>query len=236
MGSSVSKTGFNIRTWCLTALLLCFAGSLLAEADSTVLWKDDSWEKAKNGIEYTQKEKKEKKEETEIVEEITYDDWNFDWVKSPLTKFVVIIVVLIILSVTIVYLLRGTGKGPDRKITEEMSFDLIRLEEDVPESDFDRFLRLCLDRGDFKTAVRVLYLQLLQQMHHAQWIAWKKNKTNREFLNEVRGRQHYKVFRDLTLAYEIVWYGEQPVNAAQYKGLEEAFHSLKEKVQYEKEQ
>jgi Domain of unknown function (DUF4129) len=58
-------------------------------------------------------------------------------------------------------------------------------------------------------------------------IAWKKDKTNRDYLNEIRGRNNYNDFRQLTLVYEIVWYGDTPVKQEEFSNVHRLFNTFK---------
>lgn len=208
-----------------------------ASPDSTEIWSNEAWQSAKSGIEYQpkEKEKEEKKDEFEFEEfDSNKWEWDFNWLKSPETKTIVIIVAIIGLAFMLAYLLKKTGNDQDKKVNIPLQFTLEQLEEDVPESDFDKFLKKCIEQEDYKTAVRVLYLILLQQLHANEWIIWKKNKTNREFLNEIRGKSQYKTIRDLTLAFEIVWYGEQQVSRSQFDLLAKAFSDINASISNEK--
>lgn len=221
--------------FCLSTLL----GWTQSSPSREEVWSDQSWKNAKKGIEFKEdkkeEEKEDKKTEIDLDEFVDNDwDWNFDWLKRPLTKTIIIILALVGLGFMLAYLLRQSSLDRDLKVQEDMMYSLEKLEEDVPKSDFDKFLEACIQSGDYKTAVRVLYLQLLQHMHQNAWIVWKKNKTNREFLNEIRGKSSYKTIRDLTLAYEIVWYGEQTVTSTQFEMLRKAFIDVNAIVRDEK--
>jgi hypothetical protein len=133
--------------------------------------------------------------------------------------------VIILLAAALVYFLSANVKV-DKSVKTDLEFDLFQMEEAVLESDFDRFLRLALEGNDYRVAVRILFLRLLQKLHESEWIIWKKNKTNQDFLNEVRNRENYIQFRDLTLAFEIVWYGDQKITKEQFDQLEYLFNSF----------
>ena len=206
--------------------VLLFAPALSSQPDSTGLWTNEAWKESKEGIAYSKVEKKDAEELDLDIDEGWFDlDWNLSWLRSPYTKFVIIAIVIVLLASAIVYFLGGNVKG-DKSVKTDLDFDLLKMEEDVLESDFDRFLRLALEGNDYRVAVRILFLRLLQKLHEAEWIIWKKNKTNQDFLNEVRRRENYIQFRDLTLAFEIVWYGDQKITKEQFDQLQDLFNSF----------
>ncbi len=216
----------------------CFA---FAQADSAAqsapVWNDQQWEKAKEGVDYrdssTKKKEEEKKEEEKPIDEDSNSDndesdFNLgDLFLSPLGKVLCILLIIIILAATIALLMNNSGKMRDKKVELAQLSALDNIEELPEESDLERFLRLALEAGDYKTAVRILYLSSIQRMHEIRFIIWKKDKTNRDYLNEMRGRKAYTQFRDITLAYEIVWYGDTSINDKEYSRLQEVFAGYK---------
>lgn len=203
---------------------------MVSQSDSTGIWTNDAWRESKEGIAYSKIEKKEAENIDLDIDEGWFDlDWNFDWLKSPYTKFIVIAIVIILLAAALVYFLSANVKG-DKTVKTDLEFDLLQMEEAVLESDFDRFLRLALESNDYRVAVRILFLRLLQKLHESEWIVWKKNKTNQDFLNEVRSKENYIQFRDLTLAFEIVWYGDQKITKEQFDHLQNLFDLFQNKI------
>jgi hypothetical protein len=201
-----------------------------AQGDTTQVWTNQTWLEAKEDIEYIKKEKKKAELEFDEIEFAQGDAfWSFDWLDNPAVKFIVIGLVIILLIVALIYLLRGSSIS-DKKVTSDLDFQLAKLEEEVLESDFDKYLRLALEKEDYRIAVRILFLQLLQKMHENSLIFWKKDKTNQDFLNETRQKPNYVHFRDLTLAFEIVWYGDQKITKEQFNQLQLQFNSFKSKI------
>ncbi len=201
-----------------------------AQSDSSRVWTNQTWLETKEDIEYIKKEKK--KVELEFDEiEFAQDNsfWSFDWLDRPAAKFFIITLVIILLIIALIYLLKGSHVS-DKKITADLDFQLARLEEEVLESDFDKYLKLALEKEDYRVAVRILFLQLLQKMHESSWILWKKDKTNQDFLNETRQKPNYTHFRDLTLVFEIVWYGDQKITKEQFGQLQSQFNLFKNKL------
>ncbi len=90
--------------------------------------------------------------------------------------------------------------------------------EDIAEVDLGPRLRQALAAGDHREAVRVRYLQTLQALDAAGVVAWRRDKTNRQYAAEVGAarRELAAPFRAATRVFDAVWYGERPVSAALY--------------------
>ena len=93
--------------------------------------------------------------------------------------------------------------------------------EDIAEVDLGARLAAAVGRGDLREAVRVRYLLVLQALDAAGAVAWRRDKTNREYVAEVaRSRADLApAFRSATRVFDAVWYGERPVPAEVYADL-----------------
>ena len=223
--------------------LLCFVAGLFSlcldsyaqptePAPSTEqVWTDEDWQKAIDGIEYVQQPKKEEKEEEKNDFEIpeTSARWDGAWLTSPTTKAIVIILTIALLIFTLVKLLGNTGNANVKVLNDNISIQEL-TEENFIETDLEKLLRLALEANDFRAAVRILYLSTIQQLNAQGLIHWKKDKTNKDFLREMRTHGDYKTFRDITLAYEIVWYGDRQIEQPQFSSLKQIVDSFSQKI------
>ncbi len=97
---------------------------------------------------------------------------------------------------------------------------LDNLDEYLHESDLDRFLREALAQRNYSLAVRLYYLQIIKNLSEKNAIKWSREKTNRDYLREMRGHSLAEPFREATRIYERVWYGNQALSAAEFAALE----------------
>jgi hypothetical protein len=66
---------------------------------------------------------------------------------------------------------------------------------------------LC-ERGEYRAAIRALFLAFLRKLEQKGFVIYIKNKTNREYMNELRnGNRLNPHIEDFTLQYEEAWYG-----------------------------
>ncbi|MDR3194004.1 MAG: DUF4129 domain-containing protein [Tannerella sp.] len=88
-----------------------------------------------------------------------------------------------------------------RPLTYEME------EENIYRIDFDGELAVALAAGDFRAAVRLLYLQTLRFAADREWIEWQIYKTPTEYVYELQPARLRASFRDLTNRFLQVRYG-----------------------------
>lgn len=73
-------------------------------------------------------------------------------------------------------------------------------------------------RGEYREAVRSLYLALLSRLHRDGAILYDVTLSNWDYLRQFRGRSEWKPpFRELTRRFDFVWYGNVPVGLEGYR-------------------
>lgn len=88
-----------------------------------------------------------------------------------------------------------------------------------------------LNEKDYRMAVRMLYLQLLQKLFSLGHIMPSKEKTNYDFFLELSGRSYQSEFGKLTRIYEEAWYADADVNAGDFNVVETRYQSFMKIVQ-----
>ena len=71
--------------------------------------------------------------------------------------------------------------------------------------------------GQYDLAVRLLYITALTELNRAGAIRYRKDRSNRDYLDQLRDHPAGKDFRHLTLAYERYWYGQYAADALAYR-------------------
>ena len=99
----------------------------------------------------------------------------------------------------------------------------ITVTEKENTNDPDALLRHAIKSGNFRLAVRYLYLQSLQRLSERKIIEINSNKTNYEYVTEMRKHKFANEFASLTLQYEYVWYGEYPVDQRLFEQIQNGF-------------
>ena len=97
------------------------------------------------------------------------------------------------------------------------------MSEEENENDPDSLLRNAIRAGNYRLAVRYLYLQSLHRLSEKKFIEINANKTNYEYVMEVRRHKFANEFASLTLQYEYVWYGEYPVDENLFEQIQGGF-------------
>lgn len=110
--------------------------------------------------------------------------------------------------------------------------------EDTPASheqlqEFDKWdeaIQEALMKEDFRLAMRLHYLQTLQILDKRNLIKYHHEKTNWAYVNELRNKNPYKAFKNLTTYFDYVWYGKFDLSAEKYQVLKEEFTVLNRSI------
>ncbi len=184
----------------------------------------DRWEKLTDGVDYTDHMPEEKQMNLEGIDAPPKVNTNF------LTVLAYILAIGLVLAL-ILYLFKSQIFGNKSINGDATLIDLENLDEDTfRETEFEKLLRQAIEAGNFKLAIRIYYLMIIQSLTLSGWISWKKDKTNIEYLIELRSRDIYKDMQGATLTFERVWYGDMNVEEDQYDELKPKFESVLKKI------
>jgi len=99
-------------------------------------------------------------------------------------------------------------------------------EVDMTYDNIDHKIKSSIDSGDFRMALRFMYLKALKKAGDKQFIHFHAQGTNQEYIRQMTNHPGEKDFRFLTYAYEYVWYGGFTPTPAQFESLKTQFTNL----------
>lgn len=213
-----------MRVYALILILLC-SGVMWSQEEVPVYHPIDQsdWEKSVEGLQYSEKQEVTKIEPISSTPETTL---NF----GPILQIIGFIVIAALL-LYIIYYFFGKGLFGNPNVNAATSNTITDLEERPMESDLERYLREALANKDYRLAIRIYYLMMLKSLHEQTLITWKKDKTNMDYLIELRAHPQYDTLSRNTLIYEFVWYGDQPIAVNQYESASNSFVQLIQQIQ-----
>ncbi len=164
---------------------------------------------------------KEKKDKTENKP----SDWKMpEFLSSSFIKFILITSVILLLAFVLMKILisaTGNKKVNDKKFdSKEIDAVLEGEIEEIEDCNLKLMLKAVLKEGNYKAAVRIYYLLILQELTILAYIDWKKEKTNTEYVNEMSDKLAYNDFKDVTYIFEKIWYGNVDINEELYNAVQ----------------
>ena len=141
---------------------------------------------------------------------------------AAVLKFFVILLAATILGMIIRHYLNAPRNIAVKKLVlDELNIE--EIEANLEETELIPFIRKAIDQSNYAMAVRLYYLEILKQLSGDKAIVWRKNKTNRQYLQEMSTSSRFVEFRMLTLIFERIRYGGQALTRAQFEEIEPGF-------------
>jgi hypothetical protein len=103
-------------------------------------------------------------------------------------------------------------------------------EENSLEDDLEGQLMHFIQTKDYRQAVRYLYLKTLRLLNDRGMIRFHQESTNQEYRQQLGATPQGGPFRDLTIIYEKVWYGEFPLGDVLFTRLHQYFEDFYKSV------
>lgn len=186
----------------------------------------DDWEKAIKGLDYSNDLPKERRERKRPSR--TSGD-PFEWLNAAkglgdILQILVVLTAIGIIGYGIYWMLQGPRDRALARDGTEITTD--NLDDYIQETNLDRYLREALVAANWPLALRIYFLMCIKSLSDAGAIKWSREKTNRDYLREMRQHPLVSEFRQLTVLYEKVWYGNQRLSADSFREMEAAFQKF----------
>lgn len=130
-----------------------------------------------------------------------------------------IVLLFVVITKTKIYKLFYTVKAIENP-------EVVFSNPDDQLTDFDEAIRLQLAQQQFRQAVRLLYLKLINLLRSKDYIRYSKEKTNRDYLSDLTNHDLKAQFYTITSIYNYVWYGDAEIALDQYQRFEKSFQSF----------
>ncbi len=104
------------------------------------------------------------------------------------------------------------------------------LTEDIFAINYQREIDKAVSAGNYRIAVRLMFLRLLKNMAEKNIIRYRQDNTNHDYLLQLNGHRHYDSFFRITRNYEYSWYGQFEVQEKAYRHIKRDFEELERKL------
>lgn len=95
---------------------------------------------------------------------------------------------------------------------------------------YDKLIAQAVMNKNYRLAIRYLYLQTLKKLTGNGLLQFSADKTNYQYVTELRGKPYQNDFAAITLNYEYVWYGKFDISEDVYSRLLKEYKSFHQKV------
>lgn len=205
-----------------TLLVLLNSFTAIAQIDSVpqatfdTLMKEIQYDKTKTIL--TPKKEKKKEKEDDIQFEQSPSGISFNFNGSLLQGFAYLLIAGLVVFI-LYYVFSGI------KVKQHVDFKEIDLNqvEDIQEINVQEGYQLAIAEGNYRLALRMQFIKVLQILSEQEIISWKPDKTNRHYLRETRHHEWHQTFKSLIQSYEWVWYGNSEIGQSTFNELNPQF-------------
>ncbi len=201
---------------------------------------EQSLEELRNdpAFDYSEEKEKEKKKKEEEQE----NDFNFPdlGLSKEAINLIGQILLYSLLAIVVVFVIIRLFNSNFRQLffRRKVQPVTVNIFEDLPEDvnihelNFTSLLDEAVANKQYRKAVRIHYLQALKRLTDRELIDWQVNKTNADYLLELREQQPSLIspFSNITRLFDYIWYGNFEIDADSYQQVDREFDTFNGKV------
>lgn len=198
-------------------------------------------QKAKNGLDYRKpneiieeerrQAERRAKEQQQGTKELQPETPPTDW--GALGKVLTWIFIAIAVGLIVWLVMRAIKEGnifnpANRKIKLDGEvIDLEHIEANLEQiDDLDPVIQQAIRQGNYPLAIRLYYLAILKALTESKAIVWKRDKTNRAYVQEMRNHTFFEPFSTTTRVFERIWYGNATLQTPDFERIKPDFDQL----------
>ena len=100
----------------------------------------------------------------------------------------------------------------------------------IEELDLENLIRESVAAGNYRQAIRYMYLETLKLLSSTGRIEWDQQKTNGDYLREIKNPTTREKFKRISYLYDHIWYGEFDLDNNSFEDARDQFNSIKTKM------
>lgn len=135
-------------------------------------------------------------------------------------------------AATVMWFLASSQVGLFRKkeVKSGIETNTDEIPEDIFAIQYQHEIEKAIRAGNYRLAVRLMYLRLLKSMSEKNIIQYKQDRTNLDYLLQLQPTGYYKDFFRITRNYEYSWYGLFDVSREAYDIIRSDFNQFERRI------
>lgn len=139
------------------------------------------------------------------------------------------LLIAVTMGMVIYYLVKGEKVGLFYK-NSSPGIVIHDGEENIHQMNFDVLVEEAIAKGQYRLAVRHLYLKSLRELSAQHLISWKAEKTNYDYIRELHSFAFVQLFKEITLLFDYAWYGDVPITANNFEQIKRSFEKFNQQL------
>jgi hypothetical protein len=140
-------------------------------------------------------------------------------------NIIAILLILIVIYMIVKAILNKEGTWIFGSKSDANIIRYDEIEKNLLLVDFEKLIKQSIQSGEHRLSIRYYYLFLLKKMSEKELIEWDVEKTNSDYLYEIKSPQLKANFAYLSYLYNYIWYGEFDLNTQEFEKAKKAFDS-----------
>jgi len=145
-------------------------------------------------------------------------------------KVLAVGVILFVIYLIVKAIMNGEGRWVFGKSSDKKVINYDEIEKNLHLVDFEKLIKEATKSGENRLLIRYYYLWLLKKLAEKEIIDWDVEKTNSDYLYEIKSEKLRGEFSYLSYLYNYIWYGEfileEETLARSVKSFEKTIKSL----------
>lgn len=138
-------------------------------------------------------------------------------------RTIAVLIIVFVIYLIVKALINKEGQWIFGKNSNKKTLYYSDIEKNIHLLDFEKLIKESLQTGEKRIAIRYYYLWLLKVMAQNNYIEWDIEKTNSDYLYELKKPAHKEDFTYLSYLYNYIWYGEFDIDETAFTKAENRF-------------
>lgn len=140
-----------------------------------------------------------------------------------LLRVLAVLVIVVVIYFIVKALIDKEGQWIFGKNANKRAVQYSDIEKNIHLLDFKKLIQESIQNGEKRLAIRYYYLWLLKVMAQNNYIEWDIEKTNSDYLYELKSPVFREDFTYLSYLYNYIWYGEFEIDETTFTKAENRF-------------
>lgn len=141
-------------------------------------------------------------------------------------KTLAILLIIFVIYLIVKAILNGEGQWIFGKSSDKKVIHHEDIEKNIHLVDFEKLIKDTLKSGEQRLSIRYYYLWLLKKMSDKNMIEWDLEKTNSDYLYEIKNEAFQSDFEYASYLYNYIWYGEFELDEPTFEKAKTKFEKM----------
>lgn len=123
-------------------------------------------------------------------------------------KILAVLVIIFVIYLIVKAIMNDEGRWIFGKASDKKVINYDEIEKNLHLVDFEKLIKEAKKSGESRLIIRYYYLWLLKKLAEKEIIEWDVEKTNSDYLYEIKNEKLKTDFAYLSYLYNYIWYGE----------------------------